>query len=88
VVEEYWKRDCDLRSVLDEVYDNSSRLPGSNVGGDTGVCGDGMRCNGLIGGAAVLLVANGIIRTAKQLPEVSRDCGVGQGCTLAGWGFL
>ncbi|MCD4767244.1 MAG: hypothetical protein K8R34_12100 [Methanosarcinales archaeon] len=31
-----------------------------------------MRCNGLIGGAAVLLVANGIIRTAKQLPEVSR----------------
>jgi len=25
----------------------------------------------LIGGAAVLLVANGIIRTAKQLPEVS-----------------
>jgi len=31
-----------------------------------------MSCNGLIGGAAVLLVANGIIRTAKQLPEVSR----------------
>jgi hypothetical protein len=28
--------------------------------------------NGLIGGAAVLLVANRIIRTAKQLPEVSR----------------
>jgi len=26
----------------------------------------------LIGGAAVLLVASGIIRTAKQLPEVSR----------------
>jgi len=26
----------------------------------------------LIGGAAGLLVANGIIRTAKQLPEVSR----------------
>ncbi|MBC2745428.1 MAG: hypothetical protein HF975_00210 [ANME-2 cluster archaeon] len=31
-----------------------------------------MRCNGLIGGVAVLLLANGIIRTAKQLPEVSR----------------
>jgi len=32
----------------------------------------------LIGGAAVLLAANGIIRTAKQLPEVSRTaCGAG-----------
>jgi len=41
-------------------------------GGDTGVCGAGVRCNGLIGGAAVLLAANGMIRTAKQLPEVSR----------------
>jgi len=30
-------------------------------GGDTGVCG-----------AAVLLVSNGMIRTAKQLPEVSK----------------
>jgi hypothetical protein len=40
--------------------------------GDTGVCGSGVRCNGLIGGTAVLLVANGMIRTAKQLPEVSR----------------
>jgi len=26
----------------------------------------------LVGGAAVLLVANGMIRTAKQMPEVSR----------------
>jgi len=42
VVEEYWKGDCDLRSVVDEVYDTSARLP----------------------------VANGIIRMAKQLPEV------------------
>jgi hypothetical protein len=32
VVEEYWKGDCDLRSVVDEVYDTSSRLPGSKVG--------------------------------------------------------
>jgi len=31
-----------------------------------------MSKNGLIEGAAVLLVANGIIRTEKQLPEVSR----------------
>jgi len=31
-----------------------------------------MRWNGLIGGAAVLPAANGIIRTKKQLPEVSR----------------
>jgi len=31
-----------------------------------------VKCNGLIGRAAVLLVAIGIIRTAKQLPEVSR----------------
>jgi hypothetical protein len=32
---------------------------------------------GRYGGAAVLLLANGIIRTAKQLPEVSRTavCG-------------
>jgi len=44
----------------------------SQNGGDTGVGGAGVRCNGLIGGAAVLLVANGIIRTAKQLPEGSR----------------
>jgi len=27
----------------------------------------------LIGGAAVLLAANGMIRTAKQLPEVSMN---------------
>jgi len=40
--------------------------------GDTGVCGAGMSWNGLIGGAAVLLLANGIIRTAKQLSEVSK----------------
>jgi len=52
-------------------FDTTSRLPGSK-GGDTGVCGAGMKCSGLIGGAAVLLMANGIIRTAKQLPEVSR----------------
>jgi len=32
VVEEYWKRDCGLRSVVDEVYDTSSRLPGLKVG--------------------------------------------------------
>jgi len=32
VVEEYWKGDCDLRFVVDEVYDISARLPGSNVG--------------------------------------------------------
>jgi hypothetical protein len=45
--------------------------------GDTGVCG-----------AAVLLLANGIIRTAKQLPEVSRIAVWGQGCPLPGWVFL
>jgi len=32
VVEEYWKGDCDLRFVVDEVYDTSSRVPGSKVG--------------------------------------------------------
>jgi hypothetical protein len=72
VVEGFWKGDCDLRFVVDEVYDTSARLPGSKVRGDTGVCGAGVRCNGLIGGAAVLPAANGKIRTAKQLPEVSR----------------
>jgi hypothetical protein len=72
VVEGFWKGDGDLRSAVDEVYDTSARLPGSKVGKILGVCVAGVRCNGLIGGAAVLLVANGIIRTAKQLPEVSR----------------
>ena len=43
VVEDYWKGDCDLRYVVDEVYDISARLPVSNVGGDTGVCGAGVR---------------------------------------------
>jgi hypothetical protein len=32
VVEEYWKGDGNLRFVVDEVYDTSSRLPGSKVG--------------------------------------------------------
>ena len=32
VVEEYWKKDCDLRSAVDEVYDISARMSGSNVG--------------------------------------------------------
>jgi len=32
VVEGFWKGDCDLRSVVDEVYDTTSRLPGSKVG--------------------------------------------------------
>jgi hypothetical protein len=61
VVKGFWKGDCDQRFVVDEVYDTSARLPGVKGGGDTGVCG-----------AAVLLVANEMIRTAKQLPEVSR----------------
>ncbi|MCD4768373.1 MAG: hypothetical protein K8R34_17955 [Methanosarcinales archaeon] len=42
-MEGFRKGDCDLRSVVDEVYDTS-----------------------------VLLAANGMIRTAKQLPEVSK----------------
>jgi hypothetical protein len=32
VVEGIWKGDCDLRSVVDDVYDTSTRLPGSKVG--------------------------------------------------------
>jgi hypothetical protein len=32
VVEGFWKGDGNLRSVVDEVYDTSSRLPGSKVG--------------------------------------------------------
>ena len=32
VLKEYWKGDYDLRSVVDEVYDTSPRLPGSKVG--------------------------------------------------------
>jgi hypothetical protein len=45
---------------------------GVKSGGDTGVCGALVRWNGLTGRVAVLLVANGMIRTVKQLPEVSR----------------
>jgi len=66
VVEELWKGDCDLRFVVDEVHDTSSRLPGSNVGEILAYVGP------------VLLVANGMIRTAKQLPEVSRTAGWGK----------
>ena len=32
VIKWFWKGDCDLRSVVDGVYDISARLPGSNVG--------------------------------------------------------
>jgi hypothetical protein len=32
VVEGFWKGDCDLRYIVDEVYDTSPRLPGSKVG--------------------------------------------------------
>jgi len=38
----------------------------------------------LIGGAAVLLTANGIIRTAKQLPEVSRTAVWGRAALCLG----
>jgi hypothetical protein len=47
-----------------------------------------MSQNGLIGGAAVLLVANGIIEDGKADAGSVKDCGVGQGCALPGWGFL
>jgi hypothetical protein len=47
-----------------------------------------VRCNGLIGGAAVLLVANGIIEDVKADAGSVKDCGVGQGCTLPGWGGI
>jgi len=60
VVEGVWKGDCDLRTVVDEVYDTRPSCRGQRWG-DTGVCG-----------AAVLPAADGMIRTAKQLPEVSR----------------
>ena len=36
-----------------------------------------MRWNGLIRRAGVLLTVNGMIRTAKQLPEVARRGGAG-----------
>jgi len=32
VGEGVWKGDCDLRYVVDEVYDTSAQLPGSKVG--------------------------------------------------------
>jgi hypothetical protein len=54
VEEGVWKGDSDLRSIVDEVYDISARLPGVKGGGDTGVCGAGVRCNWLIGMAAGL----------------------------------
>ena len=54
-----------------------ARLPGVKCGGDTGVWG-----------AAVLLVANGILWTVKPAAGSGKDCGGGQGCTLPGRGFL
>ena len=32
VLEGFLKGDCDLRFVVDKIYDTSARLPGSNVG--------------------------------------------------------
>jgi len=32
VEEGVWKGDCDLRFIVDEIYDTLSRLPGSKVG--------------------------------------------------------
>jgi hypothetical protein len=39
----------------------------------------------LIGRAAVLLAVNGIISTTTGSVK---DCGVGYGCLLPGWGFI
>ena len=35
MVEEFCEGDCDLRSVMDEAYDTTSRLSGLKVGVDT-----------------------------------------------------
>jgi hypothetical protein len=88
VVEEYWKGDCDLHSVVDEVHDTSARLPGGQKRGrywcmwgssevewvDRKGCGPaGGQWDDQDGQAAAGSV---------------KDCGVGEGCTLPGWGFL
>lgn len=64
---------------MDKGYDFLARLLGVKGGRDIGVCGAGMRCNGLVGRAAVLRMTNGMIRTAKQLPEVARSAVWGGG---------
>ncbi len=56
---------------MDEIYDTAARLPGSNVEEILVYVGLEWGVMGWIGRAAVLLLANGIIKTAKQLPEVS-----------------
>jgi hypothetical protein len=38
--------------------------------------------------AAVLRMTNGMIRTAKQLPEVARSAVGGGGALCLAWGFL
>jgi hypothetical protein len=88
VMEEYWKGDCDLRSVVDEVYNTSFRLPGVKGGGDTGVCGAGVRCNGLIRRGCGPAVGQWDDQDGKASAGRAKDSGVGQGCPLPGWGFL
>jgi hypothetical protein len=86
VVEEYWKGDCDLRSVVDEVYDTSSRLPGSKVGRYWCMWGrselkwvDRRGCDPAGGQWGD--------QDGKAAAGSVKDCGVGQSCPISGRGF-
>jgi len=84
VVEEYWKVDGDLRSVVDEVYDTSSRLPGSKVGRYWCMWG----WNGLDWRDCGPAGGQWDDQDGKAAAGSVKDCGVGQSCPLYGWGFL
>ena len=86
-MEGVWKGDGDLRFVVDEVYDTSARLPGSKVRGYWCMWGwsemkwvDRKGC-GPAGG-------QWDNQDGKAAAGSVKDCGVGQGCPLHGWGFL
>jgi hypothetical protein len=61
---------------------------GVRGGEDTGVCGAGVRCNGLIGRGCGPAVGQWDDQDGKAAAGSVKDCGVRQGCTMPGWGFL
>jgi len=64
VVEGFWKGGCDLRSIVDEVYDTSSRLPGSKVG--EVLVFVGLRCGARFPSAWLGLPAIGWVAISKN----------------------
>ena len=74
----------DLRYVVDEVYETSSRLPGSKVGRYWCMWGwnelERVDLRGCVPAGGQWDNLNGQAAAGSV-----KDCGVGQGCTLPGW---